>query len=185
MPRVHSKITCLAILSSCLVVAGCDSGANNQDPAAAAAEAKAKEDAELQKRIAARRAEREAKEKAKQEEEQKKQEAIAAVAVLPEKLPKKLDQACEGVWEAQQGFMERLYGDNPETVEKWKAAAGTQKPMTITTCKKAGSIEAAACQIHALENAPPELKKELPAILRYCIDKFAGGPPPGSATPPG
>lgn len=175
----------LALLSAvlCSLLWGCDDSSAQDAAAKQAADAKAKEDAELKERIAARKAEREAKQKAKEEEEKQKQEAIAAVAVVPEKLPKSLDAACEAVWEAQVGFMERLYGDNPETVEKWKAASATQKPMTITTCIKAGSLETAACQAEGLKNAGPELKKELPAILRYCIDEY-GKAPGAAAVPP-
>jgi hypothetical protein len=80
--------------------------------------------------------------------------------------------------------MQRMFADDPETLDKWATASNTQIPLTVATCKKTGSIEAAACQLHALEHAPPELKKELPQLLRTCIDKYAPGAP-GGVLPPG
>lgn len=156
-----------ALLCSSLVA--CDSG-ESKPKADPAAEAKAKEEADKKARIEERRKKREADAKAKEEEEAKRKAAIDAVLVLPEKMPKKLDKACKAVAEAQDGFMNRLY--EGETVEKWNNAKGTQLPMTIAQCTKQASLEVAACQQNALTIAPPELKKELPELLRGCIDKF-------------
>ncbi len=163
----------------CWSLTACDGGSAEKkaDPAA---DAKAKEEEEKKARIEERRKKREAEAKAKEEEEKKKQAAIDAVLVLPEKMPKKLDAACKAVGEAQDGFMNRNY--EGETVEKWNNAKATQLPMTVAQCTKQGSLEVAACQQNALATSGPELKKELPALLRGCIDKF--GKAPEGVTPP-
>ena len=159
-----------------LVGPGCDSASGGKDAAAEAAAKKEKEEEEKQKRIDERRKKREAEEAEKKKAEEEKQAKLDAICVLPETLPKKVDKACEEVATAQDGFMQRLYADKPETIEKWNNAKGTQIPLTVTQCKKAGSLEVAACQKHALESATVELKKEIPGIFRTCIDKF-GKPP--------
>jgi hypothetical protein len=171
----------LALLIS--ASAACDSGGEDKSAANAAAEAKAKEDAELEKRLAERKKKREAEQKAKEEEAAKKEAALDALAIVPEgaDMPKKLDKACAAVGEAQMAFFERHY--EGESLEKLKSSAGTAIPMTVTTCKKSGSIEAAVCQKHALDTAPTEMKQELSMLLRKCIDKF-GKQPAGGVAPP-
>lgn len=169
--------------SLCVAVggSGCDSSEGKKAADEAAAKKK-KEEEESEKRIAERRKKREAEQAEKDKAVQELQAKVDAVCVLPEELPKKVDKACEAVAEAQDGFMQRLYGDKPETIEKWNNAKGTQVPLTVTQCKKAGSLEVAACQKHGLDNAGPELKKEIPNIFRTCIDKF-GAPAEGAAAP--
>lgn len=168
-----------ALLASIAALApGCDSSPSASNAAAEKAKAdEAKEDAEAAKRTEEFRKKREGEEAKKKEEEEAKAAALAAVCVVPEvgKKPKKLSKACEDVVAAHDGFMNRHYADDPETLEKWNAAKGTQVPFTLATCNKTGSIDAALCQKHALETAPAELKKDAPEILRTCIDKFAAG----------
>ena len=72
--------------------------------------------------------------------------------------------------QANDDFMNRLY--EGDAVTRWNEAKGTQLPMTEGQCNKTGSIEVAACQINGMNNAPPELKKALPDILRTCIEKY-------------
>lgn len=160
------------------LASGCDSSPAPSDAALAAAKAeKEKEDAEAARRTEEFRRKREAEEQKKKEAEAAKTAALDAVCVVPEgaKKPKKLAQACQAVVDAHDGFMQRHYADDAETLEKWNAAKGTQVPFTLATCNKTGSIEAAMCQKHALDSAPVELKEDAPEILRRCIDKYAGG----------
>lgn len=164
-----------------LFAVGCDSSSASKDAANQAVTKKQEEQAATDKRIAAKKAERLAKEKAKEDAIVAKQAAVDAVCVLPEKLPKKLDQGCDDVSAAHDAFMLRLYSEKPETVEKWNAGKTMQLSMTVAQCKKAGSLEVAACQAHALGQAGSEIKKELPAIFRTCIEKF--GTPPEPAAP--
>lgn len=162
----------LTILSLLALTPACDSGPSEEEKKAAeeAAAKKAAEEKALEEGIAKRKAEREAKEKEKEEAEKKRLAEIDALCVLPDKMPKNLDKACAGVAEANDGFMLRLY--EGEAITKWNAAKGTQLQMTKATCMKTGSLEAAACQINAMNNAPPEHKKALPEILKTCIEKF-------------
>jgi hypothetical protein len=168
----------LVLVSISALAIGCDSSPAPSDAAAAAAKAdKEKEDAEAAKRTEEFRKKREAEEQKKKEAEEAKAAAFDAVCVVPEgaKKPKKLAQACQAVVDAHDGFMQRHYAGDTETLEKWNAAKGTQVPFTLATCNKTGSLEAAMCQKHALDTAPAELKEDAPELLRRCIDKYAGG----------
>src|SRR5690349_14903540 len=108
---------------------------------------------------------------------------IQTLIVLPEKMPKDLKQACNDVATAQDEFMMRNF--EGEALEKWNAAKGTQLGMVKNNCAKAQSMEVPACQIHAMNSAPPELKKDLPELLKGCIDKFGpGGSAAAAGAPP-
>ena len=86
---------------------------------------------------------------------------------------------------AEDDFMHKHY--EGDVVTKWDAAKGTQLGFAKQSCIKVGKIEIPACQTNAMNNAPTEMKKNLPDLLKRCIDKFsgggeqiaAGGPPPG------
>lgn len=123
--------------------------------------------------VAKRKAERLAKEQAVKDAEAKKLQQIKDLAQLPEKLPKKLDKACDEVATVQDAFMQRMFPDQAA-----KLAAGKAKQMadTKTACMGAGSIEVAACQAKALTDAPEELRKEIPALLSACIEKYGAKP---------
>ncbi len=166
----HRNRTSKLFLSSlliCAAVPACDKGEDknqeNKEPE------KSEQDKELEARLAAKKAEREAEAKAAED----KANAIKALAALPEEMPKDLDAACKGVATAQDEFMKAHY--EGEGLQRWEEAKGTQMGMLEAGCKKAGSIEVAACQINAMGNAPAEFKKDLPDILKACIDKFSGG----------
>ena len=149
--------------------------------AKAAEEQKAKAQAEMEKGVAEQRKKREAEAKAKADKEAAYKAALDKACVLPAKLPKKLNKACQAAGEAHDAFMKRQYADDAETLEKWSLAAGTQIKFTVSTCTKGGSLEVAACQKHALDNAPPELKEDATEILKTCIDKFGKAPEAGGA----
>jgi hypothetical protein len=159
-----------------VVLFGCDNKARNEE--IANVEKKETKDPELEKAMAERKAKREADDKAKGEAVEAKRAAIDKITVLPEKLPKKLEDACNAVGEAQDRFMQRLH--TGDVLTKWTEAKENQIPMTIVQCASASSLQVAGCQTSALDNAGPELKEDLPEILKVCIDKYGPkGPPPG------
>ena len=139
-------------------------------------EKKEEKNPEEEKRMEERKAKREAEEKAKSDAAEAKRETLAKIAVLPAKLEKKLDKACNEVGAAHERFMRRLH--TGEVLEKWLATKEDQLPMTIVQCASTGSLEVAGCQATALDNAPPELKEDVPEILSVCIDKFGPKKPP-------
>lgn len=143
----------------------------------AAEKKKAEEDA-----LAKRKAEREAKEQAEKDAAEALDKQIDALAVLPEEMPKKLEDACAARAQAEDDFMNKHY--EGDALAKWNEAKGTQLGFAKQNCVKMGKIEIPACTKNALDNAPAELKKKLPDLLKKCIDKFGGGPPPGGAAPP-
>jgi hypothetical protein len=121
--------------------------------------------------VAKRKADREAKAAAAKQAEADAAKKIDEIAVLPAKLPKKLDKACEEVNAAFDGFMKRASSD----ASSWDTKKGTQLGMMKKTCMGA-TIEVAACQANALAVATPELLKEIPQILGKCIEKFSKKP---------
>jgi hypothetical protein len=175
----YTSLPFAALFTVAIGSLGCD---KSESPAAQAAEQKASSEDQVDQAIQARKAERLAAQKAKDEEAAQKKQQLEALAALPEKMPKKLDDACKEVGKSHDAFMRRHFADNPETLQKWTAASGTQLPLTIAQCKKHGSIEVAACQAKVLEEAPAEFKKELPGLLRACIDKFGGTADPDQPT---
>jgi hypothetical protein len=161
----------------------CDS--KPADPAPAAKADEKESDEAVQKRMAERRAKREADEKAKVEAAEKLKTTLAALAVLPDKkkIEKNAEKACAAVGAAHDRFMNKHF-TGPD-LEKWNSAKGTAVPMTIVNCTKAASVEVAACQAHALDNAPAELKDEASGIMRACIDKFGPASQHGAAAQAG
>lgn len=114
--------------------------------------------------------EREAKAQAAKDAVEKKTKMVDELTVLPEKLPKKLDKACEEVGVAMDGFMLKWFPEN------WPKLKTKQMADLKESCTSTGSIEAAACQAKALAAAPEELNKAVPDILLACIEKFAKKP---------
>jgi len=133
-------------------------------------------DADFDKRMADRKAKREADELAKADATKAKGDALDKITVLPAKKPKKIEAACDAVGAAQDRFMQRLH--TGEVLAKWNADKGAML-MTQAQCNKVGSIDVAACQANALDQAPPELKEDALTILQRCTDKFAPPPPAG------
>jgi len=150
-------------------VFGCDSAkdAPAEDPAAKQAEAPPAEDP-----LAKRKADREAKAKAAEEAAAAEVAAIDELAVLPATLPKKLDKACDERTKAEDDFMHKHY--EGEALAKWESAKGTQLGFAKQGCVDGGSIQVAACQVYAMQNAPTELRKKLPEMLKRCMEKFGG-----------
>src|SRR4029079_2760871 len=94
----------LVILS--MFVGACDHSDRNERIADVQKKPPEEDPAELAK-AEARKAERQAKEKAKADAEEAVRQEIAKITVAPDKLPKKLDEACQAVSEAHDGFMQR------------------------------------------------------------------------------
>lgn len=149
----------------CALLPACDKKEDKKDDKK---EEKSDADKELEERLAKKRAAREAEAKAKQD----KADAIKALAALPEEMPKDITEACEAVAAAQDEFMKRNF--EGEGLARWEEAKGSQLGMVKTSCAKKGSVEIAACQVVAMNNAPPEFAKNLPDILAACIEKFSG-----------
>jgi hypothetical protein len=174
MPNLKRTQTWLYSLVLCAGLSACDKPEEKKDEKK---DEQSEEDKLVAERVAKKRAEREAAEKAAAD----KVAAIQALAVLPEKMPKDLKAACEAAAVAQDDFMTRNF--EGEGLAKWNEAKGTQLGMVKTNCAKAQSIEIPACQANAMNNAPPDFKKDLPDLLKACIDKFsteggAAAPPP-------
>lgn len=156
-----------------LFLVACSGGAKPADEAkkaeVAAEPKKEPEDAG----IAKRKAEREAKAAAAVEAEKKKAEKVAEITKLPEgKLPKKIDKACDALNTSYDAFMRKNF---PDDVKGWDEKKGTQLGMMKKNCMS-GTIEVAACQANALSLATEEVRKEVPAILAGCIEKFGKKP---------
>lgn len=114
--------------------------------------------------------EREAKAQAAKDLAEKKAKLVQELTVLPEKLPKKLDKACDEVGAAMDAFMLKWFPDN------WPKIKAKQLGDLKTSCTETGSIEAAACQAKALADAPEEMNKAVPELLGACIEKFGKKP---------
>jgi len=165
------------------LAAACDTAKTEPAPAKAE-EAKESED-DVKKRMADRRAKLDADGKAKVEAAAKTKAAIATLCVLPDKkkIEKNPDKACAAVGAAHDRFMQKHF--TGEVLDKWTAAKGTAVPMTVAQCTKSASVEVAACQVNALDNAPPELENESSGILRGCIEEFGPASAHGAAAQAG
>lgn len=153
----------------CLALFACDSGEPQPDPAEKKAASEASErDAALEKRKQERLA-KEAEEEAKAKEIEKR---IGEVTVIPEgtKLPKKIEEACEGVVAAQEAFMKKFHGDTPAE------ALTTQLGMLRKQCVEGGNIEIAMCQKFALEATDELLAPKINEYLPACMGKYAEKP---------
>lgn len=171
------------LLTLCASLAACDSPKTEVAPAKA--DDKKESDADFEKRMAERKAKREADEKAKVEAEEARKAGVLALCVLPDKkkIEKDATKACNAVGAAHDRFMQKHF--TGEVLDKWVAAKGTAVPMTIAQCQKSSSVEVAACQVHALDNAPAEMKEYSSDLLRGCIEKFGPGSALGAAAAAG
>ncbi len=147
----------------------CDSSSApaKTDPAE---DAKAKEDAETKARLEKRKQEREAKAAAEEQAKKDLAAEIERVTVIPEgtKLPKKPEQACDGVVEAQRGFMKKYH----PTVEE--AAVTTQVGLIRKQCMDMKDIKVATCQKFALDATTDQLKGAINEYLPACMTKYGG-----------
>lgn len=163
----------LCSVALCTGLAACDKPEEKKDDKK---DEPSEADKEVAARLAKKRADREAAEKALVE----KAAAIQALAVLPDPMPKDLAAACDAAATAQDEFMMRNF--EGEGLAKWNEAKGTQLGIVKSSCAAAQNIEVPACQANAMNTAPPEFKKDLPDLLKACMDKFGGEG--GGAAPP-
>ncbi|MEE9382548.1 MAG: hypothetical protein V3V08_03955 [Nannocystaceae bacterium] len=172
MTKAIPTLVASALLAS-LTLGACQ-GSNEPDPAdAALAEAEAKKKAAIDS-IKQRKAKREAEQAAKKKAAEEKTALVDSVSILPKKLPKKLKKACDAAASAQDTFMLKYFMKSEEKKAQWEQAKTTQLGMAKKECMK-HNIKVAACQHNALTTAPEALKKELPTMLRRCIEKFSDG----------
>lgn len=172
MPQEAAMKRLVPVPALCIALLGfaCDSGEPAPDPAEAKASNEAAErDAALEKRKQERLA-KEAEEEAKAALIVKR---IEEVTVIPEgtKLPKKIEEACDGVVAAQEAFMKKFHGDTPAE------ALTTQLGMLKKQCIEGGNIEIAMCQKFALEATDELLAPKINEYLPACMGKYAEKPP--------
>jgi hypothetical protein len=123
---------------------------------------------------ARRKAEFAAKKKKEEEEKAAYEAKMAEIITLPEKMPRNVDAACKELTEAFHEFMLKALDGDDGAILDWynnrkKETLGERRGK----CVKIGSLEAAACQIHALRAAPIGWRdKELDIIAR-CVEKYA------------
>jgi hypothetical protein len=175
--------TAVPSLLALLLVTACDSKSESKPSTDDLNAKKAAEEAEEAKKIEERRKKREdeAAAKAKAEEERKQQ--IEALCVVPPdaKKPKKLDNACEDLAQAQMDYFARQYAEEPETLEKMKATAPLQKANILKMCT---SMEVALGLKHAFDNAPLGFAPSTNDLIATCIQQL-GDASAGSAALPG
>lgn len=174
------RITCLSLLAL-LVLPACDSGGKkkeaNPDAAKAAAEAKAEED-----RIAERKKQREAKAAAAKKAEEDKKKVIEELCVVPPDAnkPKKLDQACDALANAQSDFLARQYADDKDALAKLEKNAPMQKQNMLRMCT---SMDVAVGLKNAFDNAPMGMAKDMNDIIATCMQKLGPAQGGGAAVP--
>ena len=153
------------------LLAGCDGGAA-EEAAKKAAEAKAAEEKAAEEKAAKRQAEREQKAAAEAEAAKAKQAAIEAMTVLPDKLPTKLDKACDGLVAAYDAYMRTVLEGDLKT--KWETGGNEmQLKLQRVECKKR-PVNVAACQTLALSRMKPEHEQDMGTIFTRCNEKFGG-----------
>lgn len=171
--HLSSSLGVLALAAACTSGCNKESGPAPAPAPSAAEQAKAAQEAKIAKAVAEKRAKREAEEKAAAELKAKTQAAVDALLVAPDKIPRKLrklPKACAQLTKTYDAFMHRLYSG--KVIDEWDGGAKKMPlNMTKTKCLQ-GNVKVALCQIHALKNATPDLKKQAPAIFRGCFDKY-------------
>lgn len=157
-----------AALLALLLVPACDSSKKSDSKADDAAAKKAEEDAEAAKRVEERRKEREAKAAAEKQAEEDRKKTIEGLCVVPEdaKKPKKLEDACQAMADAQIAFLEKQYKDNPE-----KAAGVGEKSalMKAHMMKMCTSFDIALGLKNAFDNAPEGYAEHMNDIVSTCM----------------
>ena len=98
---------------------------------------------------------------------------VADVVKLPEKMPRKLEAACDAMLDGYHEFMLKQFeGDDKELLE-WYDRKRVELGERRGKCMKLGSLEAAACQANALSSAPGGLRGKHLELMSACAEKFA------------
>ena len=169
-----------SILLSLLFVTACDTSKKKEGPSEEEAKAAA-EQAETDKRIEERRKAREAEDAAKKKAEEDRNTMIKEeLCVVPEdaKPPKKLDDACNAMADAQIDFLRRQYASDPDKLAGVEKNAAMQKANIIKMC---ASMEIALGLKNAFDKAPEGYGEYMNDIVSVCMQQLAGGPPPAGA----
>jgi hypothetical protein len=110
-------------------------------------------------------------------------EAVAAhekawqeLIVVPAELPADLDTACNELSSAFDAFqLARLSGTD---LERYEAVKQRDLEKLVERCQETGNLELAACQGHALANAPTSFDADdATNILTECEEKVSGEAP--------
>ncbi len=96
------------------------------------------------------------------------------IVKLPDDMPKNVKKACEALPKAYEDFyVNQNAGDDENLLNFYdnkKKTLGERRAK----CLKLDNLEAAACQVHALQNAPETgLKGYELELLLQCVEKFA------------
>lgn len=176
---MKAQILLFTAVFACFACGGESDDGRKDLEAAAQAALNTKSDEATEKARAADEAKRkaafEAKKKAEEEAKAAWEATLAEIITLPEKMPKNVDVACKELTEAYHEFMiKSLEAEkDDEGILRWyneekKTTLGARRGK----CVKIGSLEAAACQVHALRASPPAHGKDL-EILSACVKKYA------------
>lgn len=113
--------------------------------------------------------------KAAEEAEKARVQAIYdPIVKLPDEMPKSVEKACEALPKAYETFyVNQNAGDDKNLLNFYdnkKKTLGERRAK----CLKLDNLEVAACQVHALQNAPETgLKGYELDLLLQCVEKFA------------
>lgn len=179
--RILSASSLVLLLAMAPV--GCDSGKKSDTKQDDAAAKQAEEEAEAAKRIEERRKEREAKAAADKKAEEDRIKTIEGLCVVPEdaKKPKKLDQACQAMADAQIEFLKRQYADDPEKAAGVDGKADLMKAHMLKMCT---SFDIALGLKNAFDNAPEGYAEHMNDIVGTCMQQL-GNPADMKAGVPG
>ncbi len=176
------RIAWTTMLTLALALPACGGGEADEGhgelEAAAAAALNLQGDEATRKAREADEAERKRKfEERKQKEEAEKAEYEATmneIITLPEKMPKNLNAACKDLTEAFHEFMlKSLEGDDGAILDWYNNRKKETLGERRGKCVKIGSLEAAACQIHALRAAPTGWREKELDVMKRCVEKYA------------
>ncbi len=170
-------------IAGCLALglAGCKGAADEKDREELEAFAKtALGEGEDPETKAAREADEAARKKAfaerkAKEEAEKKQfdETVATYAVLPEDMPKDVDEACKRITEVYTDWIKTQYAEDAGAQMNYfdnkKKILGELRGK----CLKIDNLEAAACQANVLAKTPAGMAGKDKELMRACVEKFA------------
>ena len=123
----------------------------------------------------AKRKEAFAERKAKEEAEKAAyEEKMNEIITLPEKMPKNVKTACKDLLDAYHEFILKSYeGDDGAILDWYNNRKAEELGARRGKCVKIDSLEATACQIHALNAAPPKWREKELEIISRCVQKYA------------
>lgn len=162
-------------------VTGCDGEKKEEDREDLDAFAKTalgegEDEATKAARLADEKARKEAfaKRKAEEQAEQKKyDEVLATYAVLPEDMPKDVEQACKDVLPAYETWIKTQFADDAGAQMNYFDNKSKIWGDLRGKCMKIDSLEAAACQVNVLSQTPAGMAGKGKDLMSACVEKFA------------